>query len=96
MDKTGIQAATLAFVNQISAGEGTTCGAVRLHRRTPSAPIRAKSDQADIAAALANGLKTIVSFGGITACQNGVEIGQLNGKAGRRRATWFRRPVRRW
>ncbi|MFN8071806.1 MAG: hypothetical protein U0R66_08380 [Mycobacterium sp.] len=81
MDKTGIQAATLAFVNQISAGGDYMWGSSSSSENTFSSD-KGQAIQADIAAALANGLKTIVSFGGITACQNGVEIGQLNGKAG--------------
>jgi hypothetical protein len=81
MAKTGIEAATLAFVNQTSAGGDYIWGSAANSENTFSSA-RGAAINADIAAALANGLKTIVSFGGITACQNGVEIGQLNGKAG--------------
>lgn len=82
MTKTGITAATLAFVNQQSVGGPLVWGS----SASPSANIAFDSVQGmamkqDVQAAIGQGLHTIVSFGGITACQNGVEIGQLNGKA---------------
>lgn len=80
MQKTGIEAATLAFVNQSAAGGDYIWGSSADSANTFGSPTGV-AIKADIAAALANGLKTIVSFGGITACQNRVEIGQLNGKA---------------
>jgi hypothetical protein len=81
MTKTEIQAATLAFVNQTAAGGDFIWGSASnsLYKFNDPSGIAIKED---IAAALANRLTAIVSFGGITACQNGVEIGQLNGKAG--------------
>ncbi|MFN8087979.1 MAG: Ig-like domain-containing protein [Mycobacterium sp.] len=82
MTKTGITAATLAFVNQQSAGGPLVWGSAA----SPSSNIAFESVSGvaikrDVQAALGQGLQTIVSFGGITACQNGVEIGQLNGQA---------------
>ena len=82
MQKTGISSATLAFVNQQSAGGSYVWGS----SAQPANNIALDSAQgvtmkADIGAAIADGLSVIVSFGGITACQNGVEIGQLNGQA---------------
>lgn len=81
MEKTGIEAATLAFVNQNAAGGKYIWGSAPSAEDTFDSP-KGEAIQADIAAAREKGLKIIVSFGGITACQNGVEIGQLNGKAG--------------
>lgn len=81
MQKTGIEAATLAFVNQNSAGGEYIWGSAANSENTFSSA-KGAAINVDVAAAVANGLETIVSFGGITACQNGVEIGQLNGKAG--------------
>ncbi len=85
MTKTGIEAATLAFVNQQGRGGDFVWGS----SQNAQANIAFDSPEgiaanADVKAALANGLKTIVSFGGITACDNQVEIGQLNGEADRR------------
>ena len=82
MQKTGIEAATLAFVNQQSAGGAFIWGS----SQDPAYNIAFDSVQGeaiktDVAAALAAGLRTIVSFGGITAAQNGREIGMLNGMA---------------
>ena len=84
MEKTGIQAATLAFVNQQSAGGDLIWGSARLEQKEFNIPVNSEKGakiEADIRAAIGRGLTTIVSFGGITACTNGVEIGQLNGKA---------------
>ena len=82
MTKTGIEAATLAFVNQQGRGGDFVWGssAEPAANAAFSSP-RGLAIMADIKAAVDNGLYTIVSFGGITACQNGVEIGQLNGEA---------------
>ncbi len=82
MDKTGIQAATLAFVNQQGPGGELVWGS----SGNPAQNIAVTSPNGvqirdDIKAAMDKGLGVIVSFGGITACQNGVEIGQINGKA---------------
>jgi hypothetical protein len=82
MTKTGIEAATLAFVNQQGRGGDFVWGS----SDNPLGNIEFDTDpgkkiKADIQAAKDNGLNIIVSFGGITACQNGVEIGQLNGEA---------------
>ncbi len=82
MAKTGIEAATLAFVNQQSSGGPLIWGS------SPSGGSNIAFDSArgiefqkDIKAAVDAGLLTIVSFGGISAAQNGTEIGQINGEA---------------
>ena len=82
MTKTGIEAATLAFVNQQGRGGDFIWGSSDNPRgNTEFGSIPGAAIKSDIRAALDNGLNTIISFGGITACQNGVEIGQLNGEA---------------
>jgi len=82
MEKTGIQSATLAFVNQQGPGGALVWGSSNI----PEQNVAVGSPNGlqikdDIQAAMAKHLNVIVSFGGITACQNGVEIGQINGKA---------------
>ena len=82
MQKTGIEAATLAFVNQQSVGGPFIWGSSNdpaYNAAFDSA--RGIAIEEDVKAAYAAGLMMIVSFGGITAAQNGVEIGQLNGMA---------------
>lgn len=82
MDKTGIQAATLAFVNQQGAGGAYVWGSsTQPAANTAFDSAKGAQIKNDVQAAVGKGLKTIVSFGGITAAQNGVEIGQLNGRA---------------
>ena len=82
MTKTGIQAATLAFVNQQSAGGDFIWGSSTDPAYNAAfGSQRGAAIKTDVQDALAAGLATIVSFGGITACQNGLEIGQLNGMA---------------
>lgn len=82
MEKTGIQAATLAFVNQQGSGGALVWGSSKIAEQniavTSPTGVQMRDD---IKAAMDKGLDVIVSFGGITACQNGVEIGQINGKA---------------
>lgn len=82
MQKTGISSATLAFVNQQSAGGSFVWGSsAQAANNIALDSAQGVTMKADIQAAIADGLSVIVSFGGITACQNGVEIGQLNGQA---------------
>ena len=82
MQKTGIEAATLAFVNQQSAGGAYIWGSSKDSAYNIAfGSTQGDAIKTDIAAALAAGLKSIVSFGGITAAQNGREIGMLNGMA---------------
>ncbi len=89
IDKTGIEAGTLAFVNQQGAGGPFVWGS------SPppgpgeqSANIEFTSETGqriarEISTAITGkSFEPIVSFGGITACQNNVEIGQLTGKTG--------------
>lgn len=87
--KTGIEAGTLAFVNQQGFGGPLVWGSAPPPAEGQASPnITFDSDQGKriateikTASAPGYGFETIVSFGGITACNNGVEIGQLNGKA---------------
>ena len=82
MTKTGIEAATLAFVNQQAKGGDFIWGSSKIPDNNAAfGSTRGETIKADIQSAVDNGLNTIVSFGGITACENGVEIGQLNGEA---------------
>ncbi len=87
IEKTGIEAGTLAFVNQDGAGGPLVWGSAK-PSVTDNGNIRFSSEQGQriareigIATGPEIGFEAIVSFGGITACNNGVEIGQLNGKA---------------
>lgn len=82
MTKTGIEAATLAFVNQQEQGGDFIWGSSKDPKNNAAfGSTRGVTIKTDIQSAVDNGLNTIVSFGGITACENGVEIGQLNGEA---------------
>lgn len=82
MTKTGIEAATLAFVNQQDRGGEFIWGSSEDPEANAAfGSARGIAIKADIKNAVDNGLDTIVSFGGITACQNRKEIGQLNGEA---------------
>lgn len=82
MQKTGIEAATLAFVNQQSVGGPFIWGSSNDPAYNAAfGSARGIAIEEDVKAAYAAGLTMIVSFGGITAAQNGVEIGQLNGMA---------------
>ena len=82
MTKTGIEAATLAFVNQQGRGGDYIWGSSDNPLGNAAfGSARGVAIKADVQAAVDNGLNTIVSFGGITACQNKVEIGQVNGEA---------------
>jgi hypothetical protein len=84
--KTGIEAGTLAFVNQDGADGPLVWGSAK-PSVADNGNIKFSSDQGqrisrEIATATAEmGFEAIISFGGITACNNGVEIGQINGKA---------------
>ena len=82
MTKTGIEAATLAFVNQQARGADFVWGSSKdAAANAAFGSDRGKTIMTDVKTAVDNGLEAIVSFGGITACQNGVEIGQLNGES---------------
>jgi hypothetical protein len=79
MRKTGIEAATLAFVNQNGSNGDFIWGSNS--QGVPFQSPNGEKIKADIQKAMAEGLEAIVSFGGITACQNNLEIGQIHGKA---------------
>ena len=82
--KTGIEAATLAFVNQQGVDGPIVWGSSPPISKDNNIPLDSPIGvqfRDDLKAAIADGLETIVSFGGIAACNAGVEIGQVNGKA---------------
>ena len=83
IDKTGIQAATLAFVNQQDAGGPIVWGSSKDPKFNigMDSPVGQRIASEIRTAIQTKGFGAIVSFGGIAACNAGVEIGQLNGKA---------------